>query len=297
MLDAIIIGGSSAGLSAALILGRALRHVLVIDDGKPCNRVSHASHGFLTRDGIEPSELLRIAREQLTPYETVSLLNASAMSVTPDGTGFTVETADGEAFQARKLLLATGLRDELPDLPGIEALWGTSVFHCPYCDGWEFRNQPLAIYGPGDTLQRALMLRNWTPNLTLVTGGQGRVPDDNRALFARHSIEIIEKPIARLDSEGGKLRQIVFADNTSLAISALVVSPQTHHQVSFAHDLGCALDDQGKIQVDIMGRTSVPGLFAAGDTTTRFRSVAVAVSSGAQAAYGISHDLIAEDFR
>jgi thioredoxin reductase len=297
MLDTVIVGGSSAGLSAALILGRALRTVLVIDDGKPCNRVSHASHGFLTRDGIEPAELLRIGREQLGQYDTVSLMHAFVVSVSPIAEGFTVETRDGDQFQSRKLLLATGLRDELPDLPGIEAFWGTSVFHCPYCDGWEVRNEPLAVYGPGDTLHQVRMLRNWTPYLTLVTGGEGRVPEENRALFARHGIQINEKPIARLDGEDDKLRQIAFNDGSALSCTALFIHPATHHQAPFAHDLGCVRNEQGKIQVDELGRTSVPGVYAAGDTTSRFRSVAIAVASGAAAAYGISHDLIAEDYR
>ncbi len=296
MLDTIIVGGSAAGLSAALILGRALRTVLVIDSGTPCNRVSHASHGFLTRDGIEPSELLHIAREQLAQYETVSLRNGFVVSAAPTDGGFTVETRAGEKFDARKLLLATGLRDELPDLPGVEALWGTSVIHCPYCDGWEVRNQPLAVYGSGDLLQRVLMLRNWTPHLTFCTGGEGHIPVENRTRFARLGNQINEKPITRLDSEGGKLKEIVFADESTLPVTALFVGPQTHHQAPFAHDLGCALDEQGKIQIDIMGHTSVPNLYAAGDTTSKFRSVAIAVASGAAAAYGISHDLIAEDF-
>jgi thioredoxin reductase len=296
MLDVIVIGGSAAGLSAALILGRALRSVLVIDSGTPCNRVSHASHGFLTRDGVKPSELLHIGREQIAQYETVSILNAFVVSAAPADEGFIVETRDGETFQARKLLLATGLRDELPDLPGIENFWGTSVFHCPYCDGWEVRNQAIAIYGPGETLQQVKMLRNWTPHLTICTGGEGTVPDENRALFTRHGIEVNEKPIARLEGEGDKLRQIVFSDHTTLAVAALFIRPDTHHQAPFAHNLGSVRDENGKIQVDIMGHTSVPGVYAAGDMTSRFRSVAVAVASGAQAAYGISHDLIAEDY-
>ena len=296
MLDTIIIGGSAAGLSAALIMGRSLRSVIVVDSGTPCNRVSHASHGFLTRDGIEPSELLGIGREQLAQYETVTFKNGFVTSVAAVDKGFVVETRDGEKFQARKLLLATGLRDELPDLPGIESFWGTSVFHCPYCDGWEVRNQPLAVYGSGDTLQQVKMLRNWTPHLTLCTGGEGNVPDENRALFARHGIQINETPIARLDGEGGKLHQIVFADGAALTVAALFIRPDTHHQAPFAHDLGCARDENGKIQVDVLGHTSVPGVYAAGDSTSRFRSVAVSVASGAQAAYGISHDLIAEDF-
>ena len=294
--DAVIIGGSSAGLSAALVLGRSRRRVLVYDHGKPCNRFSHASHGFLTRDGVEPSELLRIAREQLTPYTGVELRNAAVIAIYPQGGGFHVEGEDGGAV-ARRILLATGNRDELPSLPNIEQFWGSSVFHCPYCDGWEVRDQPFLIYGEDEGVyHHAHLLLNWSHALTVCTGGKLQIEPKERAFFARHNIAIIETPIARLEGSGGQLERVIFADGTVREQRVMFIRPQRKQHYPLADMLGCALDANGIIQVDALGRTSVEGVYAAGDVATMPRSVAVAVASGFTAAAGLNYDLINEDF-
>ena len=150
MLDTIIVGGSAAGLTAALYLGRFRRKVLIIDSQKPANRFSHAAHNFFTRDGTPPSELLSIGREQLQKYETVKIQEGEVTHIASDQQGFTVTLADGSRQSTRKILLATGLKDTLPAIPGLQELWGTSVLHCPYCDGWEQRDKPVAIYGKGE---------------------------------------------------------------------------------------------------------------------------------------------------
>lgn len=297
MLDVIIVGGSSAGLSAALVLGRSRRNVVVFDDGKPCNRFSHASHGFLTRDGVPPHELLQIAREQLRPYTTVEIRADTVSRILPIDGGFNVETASGNAVTARKVLLATGIKDILPPVTGMEQFWGSSVFHCPYCDGWEVRDQPIVVYGGGETaFHKTMLLWNWSPNLTLCTGGEGEIPAEKRALFEKNGITTIETPVSHVEGQDGQVDQIVFIDGTTLNCKAIFIQPAFEHRTPFAQDLGCTLTPQNYIQVDVLGHTSVPGVHAAGDLTAQMRSVALAVAQGSSAGAGINYDLIVEDF-
>lgn len=298
MLDAVIVGGSSAGLSAALILGRSLRDVVVIDDQKPCNRFSGASHGFLTRDGIPPSELLRIAREQLTQYLGVSHKIATVLHIENMGDGFEITSSDASKLQARMVLLATGLYDELPSLPGIEGLWGKSVFHCPYCDGYEVRGKTIAVYGTDEAaLHQVMMVRNWTDNLTLCVGEGWKLTGEQRERLARLGVAVIEQPVAARESAGTHLRAVRFVDGTSLNCDALFIRPKTSHRSSLAYDLGCKVDEHNVVQVDLRGRTSTEGVYAAGDLSSPIRSVAIAVAQGAAAAYGINADLIHRDFQ
>jgi len=297
MFDAIIIGGSSAGLSAALILGRSLRNVVVLDDNKPANRVSHASHGFLTRDGVSPADLVGIAREQLTKYDTVQIKNVTAAAVAPIENGFEVTTADGAPLQARKLVLATGLRDELPPIPDIERFWGKSVLHCPYCDGYEVHGEPLVVYNTGDTaLHHAMMIRHWTPHLTLCTDGEVELTTEQRALLARHNIALVETPVVALKGGGEQIQAVVLADGSEIPCRAMFVRIVSHPRTTFAGDLGCTANAQGIVQVDNFGRTSVPGVYAAGDLSNPGRSVPLSVAQGASVGYGINTDMIVEAF-
>ena len=297
MLDVVIVGGSSAGLSAALILGRSLRNVVVIDDQQPCNRFSRASHGFLTRDGTPPAELLQIAHEQLTHYPSVTLKTATALHIAKTDAGFEITSSDAAKLHARMVLLATGLRDELPMLAGIEGLWGKSVFHCPYCDGYEVRGQALAVYGTDETaLHLVTLLRNLTDKLTLCTADGWKLTVEQHERLARFGIPVVEQPIAALESAGPQLQAVRFVDGTSLACTALFIRPKTSHRTTFAHDLGCKVDERNVVQVDWRGRTSVAGIYAAGDLSSPIRSVAIAVAQGAAAAYGINADLSDRDF-
>lgn len=297
MLDTVIVGGSSAGLSAALILGRSLREVVIIDDQKPCNRYSHASHGFLTRDGTPPADLLHIAHEQLMHYPSVVLKKATALRIETTEPGFEIISSDGSTLESRAVLLATGLKDEMPQISGIEALWGKSVFHCPYCDGYEVRGKALAVYGVDEeALHLVMLLRNLTDKLTLCAGDEWRPTPAQRERLTRHGIGIHKLPIDALESAGTQLKAIQFADGTSLACDALFIRPKTSHRTSFAHDLGCAVDERNVVQVDMRGRTSVTGIYAAGDLSSPMRSVAIAVAQGASAAYGINADLITQDY-
>lgn len=297
MLDTIIVGGSSAGLSAALVLGRARRNVLVFDDGKPCNRFSHASHGFLTRDGVRPSDLLQIAREQLAPYETVRLHAATVARIAQIDGGFRVETEANDSYTARKVLLATGLRDTLPAIEGIGQFWGTSVFHCPYCDGWEVRDQPIVVYNDTETaFHLAMMLHQWTRDLTLCTGGAHPLPVEERTRLLKNGVRISETPAARVEGSDGRVERLVLADGSVIDCAAIFVGLTVSQRTPFAQVLGCALTGNGLVQVDAAAQTTVPGLYAAGDMANPIRSVAVAVAHGATAAYHINRTLIVEDF-
>jgi thioredoxin reductase len=296
-LDAVIVGGSSAGLSAALVLGRSLRAVVVIDDQQPCNRFSRASHGFFTRDGVRPSELLQIASEQLKGYPSVALKTATVLHIEKIDTGFEIMSSDTSKLQARRVLLATGLRDELPTLEGIEGLWGKSVFHCPYCDGYEVRGQAIAVYGADEAaFHQVMMLRNWTDNLTLCAAEGWKLTVAQREKLTRLGIQVIEQPIAALESAGTQIQAVRFVDGTALGCAALFIRPKTTHRTSFARDLGCKVDEHNVVLVDLRGRTSIAGIYAAGDISSPMRSVAIAVAQGAAAAYGINADLIDQDF-
>ncbi|MBI5957933.1 MAG: NAD(P)/FAD-dependent oxidoreductase [Chloroflexi bacterium] len=297
MVDVVIVGGSSAGLSAALILGRSLREVVVIDDQQPCNRFSNASHGFLTRDGTHPLELLGIARDQLDRYPRVALKSATAVHIEKLDGGFEIISSDASKIQARRVLLATGLHDELPLLEGIEGLWGKSVFHCPYCDGYEVNGQALAVYGASEAaLHQVMLLRNWTDNLTLCVAEGWELTAAQREKLTRFGIRVVDQPIAALESKDTQIRAVRFVDDTSVSCAALFIRPKTTHRTTFAHDLGCEVDEHNVIQVNPRGRTSTEGVYAAGDLSSPMRSIAIAVAQGAAAAYGINADLIDQDF-
>lgn len=297
MFDVAIIGGSNAGLSAALVLGRSMRRVLLLDDGRPCNRFSQASHGFLTRDGVAPAELGQIAREQLRRYTTVEPVQATATAVSGSDGAFTVDTSAGATYRARKLLLATGIRDILPPLPGIESFWGTSVFHCPYCDGWEVRDQPLAVYADSTAaFHQATLIQHWASQLTVFTGGAEVFDAAQAALLAKHGIQVLTTPVAALEGDGGQLTGVRLADGTVHACRAMFVRPGMAQRMTFAQDMGCALTPSGHVQVDVLGRTSVAGVYAAGDIASPMRSVALAVAQGSAAGAGVNHALISEAF-
>jgi thioredoxin reductase len=297
MLDVVIVGGSAAGLSAALYLGRMRRKVVIFDTGTPCNRFSHASHGFLTRDGTPPAELLQLGREQLQPYTTISFRAEAVTAIVPQADGFQVTIATG-SYRARKILLATGLRDELPLLSNVAQFWGQSVFHCPYCDGWEWRDQPLAVYGNGDqALHIAKLVRNLTADLAICTGEGATFSAEDRHLLAANGIRLIETPVVGLEGTGGQLATIHFADGAQIARRALYLAPKLVQQSDLAARLGCTLTEDGFVQVDASMQTSLPGVYAAGDMTKNMRQIVAAAAQGATAGGMINMVLSNEDFQ
>jgi thioredoxin reductase len=296
MLDVLIVGAGPAGLSAALWLGRCRRRVLICDAGHPRNAASHGLHGYLTRDGINPAEFLRIGREQLAPYETVELRQIEVTDARCLDRGFEITLSNGERIQSRKLLLATGVMDDLPSIEGLLELYGRSVFHCPYCDGWEMRDQPLAVYGRGESgLGLSLELLLWSRDLILCTDGPSELSDDDLQRLAHHAIKLIEHRITRVEGTGGALKQIVFANGESLARSAMFFSTGNRQRANLAEKLGCEFTDQGCVDTGEYETTNVPGLYVAGDASRLVQFVVVAASEGAQAAVAINKDLINED--
>ncbi len=297
MLDVVVVGGSAAGLSAALYLGRSLRKTVVLDEGKPANRFSHAAHGFFTRDGMAPDELLKIGREQLQRYATVDCQAQKATEIIAQADHFLVKLQDGTRLSTRKVLLAMGLRDTLPALANIEQFWGRSVFHCPYCDGWELRDQPVAIYGNGEVaLHKAKLIRNLTADLVICTGEAATFSDAERQRLLRHDIQLIETPVLRLAGQGDQLERIIFADGTQLARRALFIQPAATQHSDLPAQLGCTINDLGLVVVDPQARTSVAGVYAAGDMTTMARAIVFAAAQGAMAAVRINMELVTEDF-
>jgi thioredoxin reductase len=296
--DTIIVGGGPAGLSAALTLGRCRRRVLVCDAGQTRNRASDHLHAYLTRDGIAPREFLRIGREQLAPYDSVQLRPCEVVDARRDDDAFEIVLADGTRERSRTLLLATGVVDHVPPIEGIEPLYGKSVHHCPYCDAWEWRDRPLAVYGSGDAKGAglALMLLQWSGDVVLLTDGPAALSPDERARLEDHGLRVREDAIARLEGTDGRLERIVFGDGRSLARAALFFNTGQHQRSPLAQALGCAFDARGGIVArDQEVVTSVPGVYVAGDASRDVQLVVVAAAEGVKAAFAINRHLLTTD--
>ncbi len=295
--DVVIVGGSYAGLSAAMALGRAMRKVLVIDSGLPCNRQTPHSHNFLTRDGESPEQLSAKAKEQVLAYPTVRLHQGLAVEGFKTSTGFQVVTANKEVFEASKLIFATGIKDIMPEIPGFSDCWGISVIHCPYCHGYEVRHQPTAILANGDfAYHYAQLIINWTQELTIITNGSSLLSDEQYTKISGHNIPTIEKEVASIVHHEGKVEQLVFADGSFLKVKAIYARPSFEQHCAIPVQLGCELTEAGLIKTDPFQHATVPGIFVCGDNASPMRSVANAVASGNIAGAMVNHELIQEYF-
>jgi len=296
--EVIIIGGSYAGLSTAMSLGRALRNVLVIDSGLPCNRQTPHSHNFLTQDGRKPQEIADIALEQVHQYETVHFHKGLAIDATKSEDIFEVETASGEVFSARKLIFATGIKDTMPAINGFAECWGISVIHCPYCHGYEVRKQKTGIIANGEgAIHYARLINQWTDDLTLFTNGASTLTDEQTTKLTKHNISIIETPITEIVHTNGQMEAVVLEDGSSIGLSAIYNRPAFVQHCPIIEKLGCELNEHGLIKVTGFQKTNVPGVFACGDNSNMARSVAMAVSSGSMTGALVNHELIEEDFQ
>ncbi|MFF2479920.1 NAD(P)/FAD-dependent oxidoreductase [Paenibacillus sp. NPDC058071] len=297
--DCVIIGGGPAGLNAALVLGRARKKVAIIDNSRPRNGVTHASHGFITRDGIEPSEFRRIAYEEVLRYPTVQHLNVEATDIQKTENGFTVHTASEELLTTRKLILAAGLKETLPAIDGVHEFYGKSLFNCPFCDGWELRDQPLAIISDHPyVFHKIKLLINWTRDLVICTNGSGVISEEQRQEASSKGISIIDTPIQSLSGSDGILERIYFTDGTHLDRSGGFVDPVLTPNIHFAEALGYETSENGAIVSDAMGRTAAAGVFAAGDSAYVIPSQLIyAAASGSKAAMSVVAELIEEDWK
>jgi thioredoxin reductase len=294
--DCIIVGGGTAGLSAALMLGRCRRSVLVCDAGAPRNVRSHGLHGYLTRDGTAPLEFLRLARQEVAEFPTVEFLTAEVIDARSSNDGFTVTLADRSELASRKLLLATGVVDDLPDIDGLGPLYGTSVHHCPYCDGWEWRDQPIAIYGRGEEASGlALGLTVWSDDLVLCTDGPSGLTGKEREQLDRHGIEVREDEVVRLEGQRGWLSRIIFAQGEPLPRRALFLASGQHQRSDLALRLGCTFNEKGAVNTGFCEATNVPGLYVAGDASKDAQFVVVAAAEGSEAGMSINKSLLKDD--
>ena len=302
LYDVIVVGAGPAGLNAALVLGRCKRRVLLFDDAKPRNWASHAMHGFLSRDGTPPSELLAIAQQQLRPYPSVQIEHIRVTDAACTKTGFTVTTSDGRIFQTHKLLLASGVIDEIPVQSGFFELYGTGVFLCPYCDGWEMRDKPIAVYGRGDDkgAGMALEMTLWSSDIVLCTDGPSLLTDQCRQRLNRQNIAVREEKIGSLDILSKELYNasfdIVFDSGQRLRRTGLFFNTGRHQSTDLAKRLGCeTYTTEGSSIKNKEQMTNVNGLYIAGDASKDVLQVIVAAAEGAKAAIGINIALLKED--
>jgi thioredoxin reductase len=296
MFDVIIVGAGPAGLSAALILGRCRRKVLVCDNGEPRNSVSKRVSGFLTRDGMPPAELRRVGREQLAAYDSVEIRDIPVVDAQCRDSGFEVALQDGARLGTRKLLLAAGVVDDLPDIEGAEAFYGRGLYHCPYCDGWEVRDQPLAVYGGDESAKTmALELTMWSRELVLCANGAAKFSDEDRAQLARAGIQIREERISRLEGDAGELERIRFASGEALPRRALFFPSRGRQRCDIAERLGCNMTQKGIVETGKFETTAVRGVYVAGDASRNVQLVVIAAAEGATAAFAINTELVKED--
>jgi thioredoxin reductase len=293
--DCIVVGAGAAGLSAALVLGRARRRVLVLDAGEQSNLPAHGIGGLLGHDGRAPGELYARGRAELRAYDSVELRDDRVTGGATAHDEFRLTTADGAEVRAARVLLATGMEYVVPDLPGAAELWGDTVFHCPYCHGWEVRDRPLAVLGNAAAAHRALLLRGWSADVALLTDGPAELDDGERERLKRAGVAVDERPVAGVRGRDGALEAVLFADGAELARDGLLVHAPPRQRSALAGELGAELTERGSVDVDEFGQTTVAGLYAAGDASSPMPQVAGAIADGSRAAAVINGDLLAEE--
>ncbi|MBL0736306.1 NAD(P)/FAD-dependent oxidoreductase [Flavobacterium sp. GN10] len=295
--EVIIIGGSYSGLSATMSLGRSLRQVLVIDSGLPCNRQTPHSHNFITQDGEKPAVISAKAKLQVDIYKTVQFYNGLAVKALKTENGFEITTESGAVFTSRKVLFATGVKDLLPEIEGFAACWGISVLHCPYCHGYEVKNEKTAIIANGEMgFEYAKLISNWTKDLRLCTNGKLELTSEQTEILKKNGIQIFEQEIDSFEHNAGYIKNIIFKNGEKVEVKAIYAKPPFEQHCPIPEVLGCDISEQGLLKVDAMQKTNIKSVFASGDCTTQMRSVAIAVSTGSFAGAVINKELIEEDF-
>jgi thioredoxin reductase len=293
--DVAVIGGGAAGLSAALVLSRARRSVAVVDAGEPRNSPAAHMQGFLSRDGMPPRDLLAAGRDEVQRYGGQLIAGTVARVVPGSEPRFRLTLADGPRLDVRRVLVATGLRDELPDIPGVRERWGRDLLHCPYCHGYEVRDQPLGVLGGmPDAVQHAQLIRQWSSDVVFFPHTDTLTADQHEQLAAR-AIGVVEGTVTRLVVADDQLRGIELNDGKFIARSAVFVRPRFVPNSDLLVDVGCAVDDNGFVVADATGRTTVPGVWVAGNAANPRAQVITAAGEGSSAAIALNADLVEED--
>ena len=300
--DCIIIGGGAAGLSAALVLGRARKRTLLIDAGEQSNRPAAGIGGLLGHDGRRPDDLYAQGRQEITRYPSVDVRHDKVTEARRHDGGFAVTSSDGSVESCRRLILATGMQYRLPDLPGLAERWGRSVFHCPFCHGWELRDQPLGVLDPDSVTgpHRALLLKGWSADVTLLTDGPSKLSVEQVTALTAANVAIDQRHVATLEGPDDGLAAIVFADGSTRRCHGLLVPAVLHQRTDLAAQLGLALAPPSPIAADAIagtptGETNVPGVIVAGDLAAGMPSVANAIAAGSTAAATVVRSLLDED--
>ena len=295
--EVIIIGGSYSGLSAAMALGRSLRKTLVIDSGKPCNEQTPHSHNFLTQDGKSPKEIAESAQKQVNEYETVHFHKGKAVDAKKSENGFEITTEKGEKFHSKKLIIATGLVDEVPDIKGFKESWGISLIHCPYCHGYEYKGKKTGIIANGDkAVHISSLVKNLTEDVTILTQGKSNFTEEQIEKLKRNNIQIIEHEISELKHDNGIVESIIFSDQTEMKFEAVYGAFPFHQHSDIPKNLGCEFTEFGHIKTDQFQKTNIPGVFVCGDNSSMMRSVSNAVMTGNVAGAMVNMELVTDCF-
>jgi thioredoxin reductase len=299
LFDCAIIGGGPAGLNAALILGRARRNIILFDDNNPRNAVTHKSHGFVTRDGIKPKEFREIAHKELDRYPSITYTETKVTTVIKSNPLFELVTSENERYQSKTIIIATGLKDVLPTIENIYDYYGKSLFHCPYCDGWELRDKPLVVI-IGEQAQGFHFIQtiyNWSKDLIVCTNGDAFRNSTQKDLLQNKGIKIMENKIKNFVGERGQMEKIIFEDGESVLRKGGFVMPQLVQASDFGKQFGCEYNPLGGIIVDSFGRTNIKGIYAAGDASViNPAQIIIAAAEGVRAAAGVNSDLTQIEF-
>ena len=298
IFDAIIVGGGPAGLNAAMVLGRSRRNVVLFDTGRQRNRFSHGIHNYLTRDNILPADFLKIAYKEIRRYGTtvnhVEIVHAEKL----ESGIFFVKDKHGKKYHAKKLLLATGLRDNIPPIEGIMDFYGRSVFHCPYCDGWEVSNKSIGVYAKNKNgFELALSLLTWSSKVALYMDGKAYLKPLEKETLERKRIRVVSEKILKLEGKKGQLENIILFNNKKQKCDAMFFSNGYHQQCDIAQILGCEMNKKGVVLTNRLQQANIRGLYVAGDVAKDMHFVVVAAAEGAKAGVSINKELQKEEFK
>lgn len=297
IFDVIIIGGSFAGLSAALALGRAQRRILVIDNNNPCNKQAPRAHNFLTWDNSQPFEILSEGKKDVRAYSTVEFKDGTAVDAKQTDKNFEIILETGERFNAKKLLFATGVSDIMPEISELQPCWGISVLHCPYCHGYEERDKKTAVFANGiEGFDVCMVLKQWTNEIVLLTNGKSSLKKRQAERLKSHNIEIIEKEISKLEHSNGQITKVYFKDNSHLDIPVMYAKLAFKQHCDLPEKLGCKMTEHGFIKVDDSKKTSIHGVYAAGDNSSKGRTISIAIAAGTVAGMMLNGELSSESF-